>query len=152
LPCICSFSQLAALYHPKPKPHVVLRAHVWYLMVHVCVHVYVPKWYHGTYTCTWYIPSMITIVNAKVVVTSHNSTYVRPGTYVQYTCTYTNTLKLLSDMKRAHMCTENHVCTYVRTYTCTYVRTYMCPRTMMLCSCSRVVPWYYHVTRYFTTF
>jgi hypothetical protein len=31
----------------------------------------------------------------------------------------------LSDWKRAHMCTENHVCTYVQ-YTCTMVLTTLC--------------------------
>jgi hypothetical protein len=35
-----------------------------------------------------------------------------------YVCTY-NVMSQLSDWKRAHMCTENHVC--LRTYyTCTY--------------------------------
>jgi hypothetical protein len=45
------------------------------------------------------------------------STYVR--TYLPwYTCTmWYNVMSQLSDWKRAHMCTENHVCTY----TCTYV-------------------------------
>ncbi len=47
--------------------------------------------------------------------------------FVRIRCTYVrtyNVMSQLSDWKRAHMCTENHVCyqwysTHVRTYTCT---------------------------------
>jgi hypothetical protein len=66
--------------------------------------------YHGTFTCTYH------------------------GTYVRTRVRTYNVMSQLSDWKRAHMRTENHVCfgrihvrTRVRTYMCTYVRT--CGRT-----------------------
>ncbi len=73
--------------------------------------------YHGTYTCT----------------------------YSSYVCHTENVMSQLSDWKRAHMCTENHLC-FGRTrvpLVLEYHGTYTRVRTMVRTR----IPWYQNGTR-----
>jgi hypothetical protein len=86
------------------RTYHMVRTYLWYVRTYqhgimLCHNFLIGKGHTCTYTCT-YVRTRVRTYNVM------SRTYVPFGTYVR---TY-NVMSQLSDWKRAHMCTENHVC------------------------------------------